>query len=100
MNHHDMLERLITQAKSEGGELITLRAIIEESIDLGAHRALERLGLAEDCAKDDLNELRTLLKAWRDAKSSALKAFLTGVMRGVLALLLLGLAVRFGGHLR
>lgn len=96
MNHHDMLARLITQAESEGSDLVTLRAIIEESIDLGAHRALERLGLAEDCAKADLTELRDLLQAWRDAKSSATKAVITWFVRAILALLLLGLAVRFG----
>lgn len=99
MNHHDMLARLISQAESEGSDLVTLRAIIEESIDLGAHRALERLGLAEDCAKADLTELRDLLQAWRDAKSSATKAIITWLMRGILALFLLGLAVRFGGNI-
>lgn len=99
MNHHDMLARLISQAESEGSDLVTLRAIIEESIDLGAHRALERLGLAEDCAKADLTELRDLLQAWRDAKSSATKAIITWLMRGILALFLLGLAVRFGSSI-
>lgn len=99
MNHHDMLARLITQAESEGSDLVTLRALIEESIDLGAHRALERLGLAEDCAKADLNELRDLLQAWRDAKSSATKAIFTWALRAILALFLVGLAVRFGSNI-
>lgn len=96
MNHHDMLARLITQAESQGSDLVTLRALIEESIALGAHRALERLGLAEDCVKEDLTELRELLQAWRDAKSSAAKAVITWTVRAILALLLLGIAVRLG----
>jgi hypothetical protein len=41
-------------------------------------------------------ELRELLKAWRDAKTSAWKALVEWVIRGVLALLLIGIAVRLG----
>ena len=31
MNHEDMLARLVMQAVAEGGELVTLRAIVEEA---------------------------------------------------------------------
>lgn len=96
MTREDMLARLIAQAAQEGGELVTLRAIVEEASDLGAARVLTRMGLADDGAPGDLTELRELLRAWRDAKASAWKAVVAWVVRGALALLLLGLAVRLG----
>ena len=96
MNREDMLARLIAQAAAEGGELITLRAIVEESSELGASRVLTRLGLADKSAQDDIDELRELLSAWRDAKASAWKAAIEWLVRGTLALLLVGIAVRLG----
>ena len=43
-----------------------------------------------------MEELRELLSAWRDAKRSARKAVIDWLMRGVLALLLVGIAVKLG----
>lgn len=96
MTREDMLARLIAQARTEGGELITLRAVVEEASELGASRVLDRLGLADPGAQDDLGELRELLSAWRDAKANAWKAAIEWLVRGVLALLLVGIAVRLG----
>ena len=97
MNREDMLAGLITQVAQEGGDLVTLRAVIEEASELGAARVLSRMGLDDANAQEDLSELRQLLQAWRDAKASAWKAAIGWIVRGVLALLLLGIAVRFGG---
>ena len=96
MTREEMLARLIAQADAQGGDLITLRAIVEEASELGAARVLERIGLADPSAQDDLDELRELLSAWRDAKASAWKAAIEWLVRGVLALLLVGIAVRLG----
>ncbi|NLR37892.1 DUF6127 family protein [Novosphingobium sp. ERW19] len=96
MTREDMLARLVAQAEDEGGDLVTLRAIVEEASDLGAARVLSRMGLADDHALTDMAELRQLLGAWRDAKASAWKAVVTWVVRGLLALLLLGIAMRLG----
>lgn len=96
MNNGDMLAGLLTQAASDGGDIVTLRAIIEEASEIGAGRMLERIGLDDDSAPQDLSELRELLQAWRDAKASAQAAVIGWIVRGVLALLLLGLAVRLG----
>ena len=96
MTREDMLARLIAQAASEGGDLVTLRAVVEESSELGASRVLERLGLSDDNAQGDIDELRELLQAWRDAKASAWKAAIEWIVRGALALLLLGIAYRLG----
>ena len=96
MTPEDMLARLVAQAGAEGASLITLRAIVEEASDLGAARVLSRMGLADAGAHADLNELRELLRAWRDAKASAWKAVIEWAVRGALALLLLGIALRLG----
>ena len=92
----DMLARLVAQLAERGADLVTLRALIEEASDLGAGRALARLGLADPHARKDLDELRVLLRAWHDAKSSALQAALGWVVKGVMALVLLGLALKLG----
>jgi len=96
MNHQDMLAGLISQAATEGGELVTLRAIVEEASEMGADRAMKRLGLNDTKAQDDIDELRELLRAWRDAKATASKAVIQWIVRGIFALLLIGIAVRIG----
>ncbi|MEM1133900.1 MAG: DUF6127 family protein [Pseudomonadota bacterium] len=96
MSREELLARLIAQADSENADLVTLRAIVEESSELGAARALEHLGLADDTARRDMAELRELLGAWHEAKSSMWHAFISWTVRGLLALLLIGIAVRLG----
>lgn len=96
MIREDMLARLIAQEADQGGDLVSLRAIVEEASELGAERMLARLGLTDAHAQDDLMELRQLIRAWRDAKRSAWKAVVEWMVRGLLALLLIALAVRGG----
>lgn len=96
MNRDEMVARLVAQAEDEGAQLVTLRAIIEEASELGAERVLSRMGLDDPSAHSDLSELRQLLQAWRDAKRGAWTAAVTWVVRGALALLLLGIAYRTG----
>ena len=83
-------------AQADGHDLVTLRALVEEASDMGARRALARLGVADEDARDDLVELRQLLKAWRDAKSSARNAVIGWVVRVGLALVLIGIAIKTG----
>jgi phosphopantetheinyl transferase (holo-ACP synthase) len=96
MNRQDMLAGLMAQAIDTGTDLVTLRAIVEEASELGADRVLDRLGLEDERAHADLDELRELLAAWRAAKASASKAVIEWTVRALLALLLIGLAVRLG----
>jgi len=96
MTREDMLARLIAQAAAEGSELITLRAVVEEASEVGASRVLGRLGLSDKSAQDDIDELRELLAAWRVAKAATWKAAVEWVVRGLLAALLIGIAVRTG----
>ncbi|WP_336972828.1 DUF6127 family protein [Sphingobium aromaticiconvertens] len=100
----EMLARLVAQAESGGVgggwggvvDMVTIRALIEEAAEMGAGRALERLGLSDRGAADDVRELRQLLGAWRDAKKAARGALIGWLVRVALALLLLGLAVKVG----
>ena len=92
----DMLTGLLAQARDNGAELVTLRAIVEEASELGAQRTLALIGLDDARAQGDLSELRELLRAWRDAKASARTAAIGWIVRGLCALLLLGIAVRLG----
>jgi hypothetical protein len=96
MTDTNMLIQLTAQAEARGADLVTLRALIEEASELGAARALASLGLDDPHAPKDMAELRELLSAWRDAKVSARKAVIGWLVRGALALLLIGLAVKLG----
>ena len=106
MTDGTVLAQLMAQAtdgRVEGrADLATLRAIVEEAGELGAARALRRLGLDDAPAAKDVAELRELLGAWRDAKKSAVKAVAGWVVRMLLALVLVGIAVRtgFGGWVK
>jgi hypothetical protein len=92
----DVLARLLAQAADSGADLVTLRAVAEEAGELGATRALTRLGLADAEAAGDVAELRELLPAWREAKSSVWKSAVGWLTRLLGALLLAGIAMRLG----
>jgi Family of unknown function (DUF6127) len=96
MSEGMMLAQLIAQAEEEGAGRTTLRAIAEEAGELGAARALARLGLDDPGAAKDMAELRELLGAWRDAKRSAIKAVVQWIGRMIAALVLVALAMRLG----
>jgi hypothetical protein len=91
-----MLARLMSQAEGQGADLVTLRALIEEASELGAERALGALGLTDAKARRDMDELRELLQAWRDAKKSAVSAVVAWAVRILLAVLVTGMAVKMG----
>src|SRR4051812_45032326 len=89
-----MVALLLAQAEAQGADLVTLRGLIEEASELGAERALGALGLRDEGARRDMDELRELLQAWRDAKKSALQAVVAWFVRILLALLVIGMAVK------
>lgn len=91
-----MLALMIAQAEGQGADLATLRGLVEEASETGADRALSALGLRDENARRDMDELRELLRAWRDAKKSAREAVVTWMVRIVLALLVAGIAVKVG----
>ena len=96
MSADALLASLMAQAEGRGVDLITLRALAEESSQAGARRALASLGLDDERARRDMDELRELLSAWRDAKRSAVKAVVAWVVSVMLALLIAGMAIKLG----
>jgi hypothetical protein len=95
-NNASMLALLVAQAERQGADMVTLRALIEEASGVGAERALAAIGLTDDNARRDMDELRELLRAWRDAKRSAREAVVSWLVRIALALLVAGIALRAG----
>ena len=91
-----LLALLVAQAEGQGADMATVRALIEEASEIGAERALAALGLKDEHARRDMDALRELLRAWRDAKKSAGQAVVSWAVRIVLALLVAGIAVRMG----
>lgn len=73
-----------------------LAELLEQASQTGAQRALAHLGLADESAAKDMADLRELLSAWRDAKRSARRAVVEWLVRGALAVLVIGLAVKLG----
>ena len=97
MDEEETLARLVALAGSAVPvEQAGLRALIEEASEMGARRALARLGLADQAAREDIGDLRQLLEAWRDAKRSARNAAVEWLVRGALAILVIGIAVKIG----
>lgn len=96
MDEDEALARLIALAGTSAPDATLLRAVVEEASELGARRALARLGLADAAARDDIGDLRQLLGAWRDAKKSVWAAVVDWAVRGMLALLVVGLAMKLG----
>ena len=89
-----LLATLVAQADGKCLDVVTLRALVEESSQAGARRALGALGLDDERARRDMDEVRQLLSAWRDAKRTARRAVVSWLVRIALAVLLIGLAVR------
>ncbi len=91
-----MMALLVAQAEGKGADMVTLRALIEEASASGAEKALGALGLKDEKARRDMDELRELLQAWRDAKKSAWTAVVAWGVRILLAMLVLGMSVKLG----
>jgi hypothetical protein len=94
MTNDALLATLVAQADGRVIDVVTLRALVEESSQSGARRALGALGLDDERARRDMDELRELLGAWRDAKRTAWRAVVTWLVRIALAMLLIGIAVK------
>jgi hypothetical protein len=91
-----LLAGLMRQAEAAGVDIVTLRALIEEASQAGAARALGALGLNDATARRDMDELRQLLQAWRDAKRTAWKELIGWLVRLALAVLVVGMVVKAG----
>ena len=61
-----------------------LEAMLDRAAKKGARAALEELGLHDDNAEKDLDELRSLLSSWRETKramwSTVVKVVTTAIL--------------------
>ena len=73
-----------------------LEAMLDRAAKRGARAALEELGLHDEYAEKDLNELRSLLVSWRDTK----KAVWSTVVRVVTTALLFFIAGAVGFYVK
>lgn len=87
-----LLAQLIASAEGEPVNYVVLQAMIEEASNAGACRALASLGLEDQRARRDMDELRELLGTWRDVKKSAWQAVAKWVARIMLAGLMVTIA--------
>ena len=83
-----IVETLILLRREDFDELIDLAA------ERGAKRCLAHLGLENGSAAKDIRELRDLLEAWRDARRTAWQTTIKVITTGVLAVLLVGAAIK------
>ena len=68
-----------------------LEAMLERSAEIGAQRALAKVGLSDDpgTAKD-IHDLRQLIDGWRDVKSTAVKTMVRWVVLCLLGCISIG----------
>lgn len=62
--------------------------ILERAAEKGATRALEKVGLHDEDARDDIRALRGLLDAWRGTKATIWRT----LVRWITTLVLVGIA--------
>ena len=90
----DILSRLLDQGEESATDFVVLKALLEEASEVGAAKALRSLGLQDERARRDMDELRELLGTWRDVKRSAWKTAARWMVRVLLALLMMSMAYR------
>lgn len=67
-----------------------LDALLDAAAERGAKRALERLGLHDDGAGNDIRDLRNLLDSWRSARTTVLKTVTQWITMGILGAIAFG----------
>lgn len=90
MDRTDTTAALVNQALDQGADPLTVRALVEESCELGAQRALKRLGLADLQAAKDISDLRQLLISWRDVQLTARRAAVRWMTTLLLTMMAIG----------
>ena len=91
MTEHDtpaQVDNTLLMRKEDFDELLNNAA------ERGAQRALASLGLENGHAAADIRDLRGLIDAWRDARKTAWQTTIKVLTTGVLAALLVGVAIK------
>jgi len=97
-----MTEKYLTP---ETNGLISIRPedlddLLTHAAERGAERCLAHLGLENGHAAADIRDLRGLIEAWRQARQTAWQTTVKVVTTGILAALIVGLAIKlkiYGG---
>ena len=71
-----------------------LDELLTRAAERGAERALACLGLENGRAAADIRDLRGLIDAWREARRTAWQTAVKVVTTGILAALLVGVAIK------
>lgn len=74
-----------------------ISALLEQAADRGARLALERLGLHDNEAGNDIRDLRILIDGWREAKTTIAKVVVQWFTVGILGLLTINTALSLWG---
>ncbi len=82
-------------AHEEGLSIQHLQALIEEASDLGAKRALARIGLHDDRASNDMRDLRNLLDSWRETRRTMWRTVVKWTTTLIMIFIAAGVAVKF-----
>lgn len=90
-----VLAALVEQARVQGANVPTLRALVEEASERGAMRVLRHIGLEDEQALRDVRELRDLLGAWRAARRTAWHTVVRWMITCLMLALAAGLALKF-----
>ena len=69
---------------------------IEEAAERGAKKALKEVGLLDEDAGEDIRDLRTLMAAFRSAKSTAWQTVVKILTTFIISALSIGAAFKFG----
>ena len=94
-----MLEDPVKQSTPQQADILNLRPedldeLLTRAAERGAERALACLGLENGHAAADIRDLRGLIDAWRDARRTAWQTAVKVVTTGILAALLVGVAIK------
>ncbi len=75
-----------------------LKQLMAEAAEMGAQRALHKVGLGDDYAGKDVSDLRDLLTSWRDVKKTVLRTIIKDFTTFLLGAAALGAWLKFGAH--
>ena len=67
-----------------------LDMLIEKAAERGADSALRKVGLHDDQAGKDIQEVRSLLESWRDTKKTVQQTIAKIITTGILTILAIG----------
>lgn len=74
-----------------------LEAMLERAAEDGARKALAAVGLHDDLASGDIEELRELLSAWRTTRREAGKTIVRWLTIGLLTAITFGVYTKLKG---